>query len=38
MQGKTCFNFKSAPEPQLLKELKQLVNAAMKDWASKRYL
>ncbi len=38
MQGKTCFNFKAAPEPQLLKELKQLVNAAMKDWASKGYL
>lgn len=38
MQGKTCFNFKAAPEPQLLKELKQLVKAAMKDWASKRYL
>ena len=37
-QGKTCFNFKAAPEPQLLKELKQLVKAAMKDWASKGYL
>jgi hypothetical protein len=38
MQGKTCFNFKAAPELQLLKELEQLVKAAMKDWAAKRYL
>ncbi|MGO8935249.1 MAG: hypothetical protein ACLPLZ_01525 [Terracidiphilus sp.] len=38
MQGKTCFNFRAAPEPQLLKELRQLVNAAMKDWASKGHL
>ena len=38
MQGKTCFNFKAAPEPELLEELKELVEAALKDWSTKQYL
>jgi hypothetical protein len=38
MQGKTCFNFKAAPEPELLKELERLVEAAMNDWAAKKYV
>jgi hypothetical protein len=38
MQGKTCFNFQAAPEPELLKELKQLVEAAVKDWSERNYL
>jgi hypothetical protein len=31
MQGKTCFNFKSAPEPELFEELKRLTEAAFAD-------
>ncbi len=38
MQGKTCFNFKAAPEPELLKDLKELVEAAVKDWSAKKYV
>jgi len=38
MQGKTCFNFKAAPEPEVLKQIRQLVQAAMKDWTAKKYL
>jgi len=38
MQGKTCFNFKTVPEPELLKELQQLTAAALKDWTARSYL
>jgi hypothetical protein len=38
MQGKACFNFKAAPSPELLVELKQLVEAAIKDWTAKHLL
>jgi len=38
MQGKTCFNFKTAPEPELLQALGQLVEAAMNDWDAKKYV
>ena len=38
MQGKTCFNFKAAPESVLLEELRRLVEAALKDWSAKQYL
>ena len=38
MQGKTCFNFKTAPEAELLEELKRLVEAALKDWSARQYL
>jgi hypothetical protein len=38
MQGKTCFNFKAAPEPELLKDLRRLVEAAMNDWTAKKYV
>jgi len=38
MQGKTCFNFKSIPEPELLKELRQLTAAALKNWTAKQFL
>jgi hypothetical protein len=38
LQGKSCFNFKTAPEPETLKELKHLVGAAVKDWLEKDYL
>jgi hypothetical protein len=38
MQGKTCFNFKAVPEPELMKELEKLTEAAIKDWAAKGWL
>jgi len=38
MQGKTCFNFKAVPEPELLKTIKQLVAAAVTDWKAKKFL
>jgi len=38
MQGKSCFNFKAAPNQELLDELKQLVEAALKDWTAKKLL
>ncbi len=38
MQGKTCFNFKAAPDPELLKDIQQLVEAAVKDWTLKKYV
>jgi len=38
MQGKTCFYFKTAPEPELLEQLGQLVEAAKKDWTLKKFL
>ena len=38
MQGKTCFNFKKQPEPALLKELDKLTEAALTDWAAKKWL
>jgi hypothetical protein len=38
MQGKTCFNFKDAPEPEILDELKRLTDAALKHWDAKKWL
>jgi hypothetical protein len=38
MQGKTCFNFKSAPEPELLGELKQLAEAGFRSWSAKNWV
>lgn len=38
MQGKTCFNFKKAPDAGLLKELDQLTKAALADWDAKHWL
>ena len=32
MQGKTCFNFKTAPEPELIAELERLPEASLKHW------
>ena len=34
MQGKTCFNFKKAPEA----ELEQLTAAALADWSAKQWV
>jgi hypothetical protein len=38
MQGKTCFNFKTGPEPDLVTELKQLTAAGFKHWGEKEWL
>ncbi|HXM45178.1 MAG TPA: hypothetical protein VN924_28325 [Bryobacteraceae bacterium] len=38
MQGKTCFNFKTVPEPETLAELKELVSAAFKQWQDKKWV
>jgi hypothetical protein len=38
MQGKTCFNFKKVPEPELMAELEQLTAAALEDWAAKQWV
>ena len=38
MQGKTCFNFKTDPEPELMAGLKRLTEAAFKLWDEKKWL
>ena len=38
MQGKACFNFKAAPEKELLDELKALTAAALDQFAAKKWL
>ena len=38
MQGKSCFNFKTVPEPELLSELKQLTDASVKNWVERKWL
>lgn len=37
MQGKTCFNFKTAPDPALLAELAKLTTAGHKHWAAQNW-
>jgi hypothetical protein len=37
MQGKTCFNFKSGPEPELLDELARLTELGFKEWGEKNW-
>lgn len=38
MQGKTCFNFKSVPDEQLVAELQQLTRAACQQWSKLKWL
>jgi len=38
MQGKTCFNFNTVPEPALLEQLDALTMSAIADWAAKFWL
>jgi hypothetical protein len=38
MQGKACFNFKTAPEERLLLELKQVVRTGLEEWSAKGWL
>jgi hypothetical protein len=38
MQGKTCFNFKSFPQPELTADLERLTEAALELWKEKKWL
>jgi len=38
MQGKTCFNFQSMPEPALLAELRRLSKASVQVFAQRKWL
>ena len=38
MQGKTCFNFKTEPDPDLIADLKRLTGAGFKQWGEKKWL
>jgi len=38
MQGKTCFNFKTGPGPELIGDLKRLTDAAFKNWREKKWV
>lgn len=38
MQGKTCFNFRSVPEKELLASLKRLAKACLDEWDAKHWL
>jgi hypothetical protein len=38
MQGKTCFNFKGDPDPELVEELKRLADEGLKQWAEKSWI
>lgn len=37
MQGKTCFNFKADPGPELLADLKRLTEAGFRQWREKKW-
>jgi hypothetical protein len=38
MQGKTCFNFKTDPGPELMAELHQLTEAGFRLWGEKNWI
>jgi hypothetical protein len=38
MQGKTCFNFKTEPEPDLVADLTRLTAAALRQWSEKKWV
>jgi hypothetical protein len=38
MQGKTCFNFKTDPEPDLVAELQRLTEAALTQWQERSWM
>jgi hypothetical protein len=38
MQGKTCFNFKSDPSPELAADLIALTKACFEDWRQRKWL
>ena len=38
MQGKTCFNFKVVPQPELVGELKELTEMGFRQWSERTWL
>ncbi len=38
MHGKSCFNFKTDPAPELVAELKQLTKAGLKQWDANKWI
>jgi hypothetical protein len=38
MQGKTCFNFKTDPAPELIRDLKRLTEAAFTQWSKNKWV
>jgi hypothetical protein len=38
MQGKSCFNFKAAPEPELAGQLAALTKAAFERWQGQHWV
>jgi hypothetical protein len=38
MQGKSCFNFKAIPQPELIAELTRLTKAGVESWGEKGWL
>jgi hypothetical protein len=38
MQGKTCFNFKTVPEPELLADLTRLTEAGFTRWSEQKWV
>ena len=38
MQGKTCFNFKADPEPELIAALARLTEAALQQWIEQKWV
>jgi hypothetical protein len=38
MQGKTCFNFKADPDPELVAALTRLTEAAYKQWSEMKWV
>ena len=38
MQGKTCFNFRTAPQPELIADLKRLTEAGLAEWKTKNWI
>ena len=38
MQGKTCFNFKREPEPELIADLARVTEAGFNDWSKKNWV
>ncbi len=38
MQGKTCFNFKTDPEPELIAALTRLTEAAFQQWSERKWV
>jgi hypothetical protein len=38
MQGKSCFNFKAAPEPELVQALAELTDEAFRIWSERKWV